>query len=210
MPESAQQWYARVGARIDAEGYRNPPWPAWPTWPLEGATAARPLAPPGEEQPRLGAGGVDCVQCERSRVDDPSDYVCWRDDLAMLGVPFQGSSLPFCTFLMTRRHADLSYLTPVEAARIGELQMYVERAACDVLDVPRVQVARWGDGAEHLHWWVFARPTGMAQLRGTFVSLWDDLLPLPDPAAFRADLDLVADRLVELAGGEALPARPLR
>ena len=86
------------------------------------------------------------------------------------------------------------------------LLTYTERAACEVLDLPRVQVARWGDGAEHLHWWLFARPTGMAQLRGTFVTLWEDLLPLSDPAALRADLDLVAARLVELAGGTALPA----
>ncbi len=205
MPETAQEWYARVSAAVDADGYREVEWPRWPTWPLEGSFHARPLRPPGEELPRNGAGGVDCVQCEKSRADDPSAYVFWRDDLAMLGAPFGGSSLPFCCFLMTRRHADLSDLTVEEAARIGELQMYVERAVCDVLDVPRVQVARWGDGAEHLHWWVFARPTGVTQLRGTFLSLWDDLLPLPDPATSRDDLDMVAARLVDLAGGEALP-----
>ena len=54
--------------------------------------------------------------------------------------------------------------------------------------------------------WLFARPTGVTQLRGTFVTLWEDLLPVRDPAALRADLDLVAARLVELAGGTALPA----
>ena len=53
---------------------------------------------------------------------------------------------------------------------------------------------------------VFARPTGTGQLRGTFLNLWGDLLPLPDPAAARADRDLVAARLAELAGGEALPS----
>jgi len=32
----------------------------------------------------------------------------------------------------------------------------------------------------------------MTQMRGTFLQLWDELLPLPDSAAFRADFDLVA------------------
>jgi hypothetical protein len=83
--------------------------------------------------------------------------------------------------------------------------MHLDCAASDVLDVPRVQVTRFGEGVEHLHWWVFARPTGANQLRGSFLLLWDDVLPPRDPSARRADLDLVAARLVELAGGEALP-----
>ncbi len=206
MPETPAQWYARVRAGIETDGYRAGPWAQWPTWPFEGDLEVRALAPPADEGPRTGVGGVDCAQCERSRVDDPSAYIFWRDDLAMLGAPFQESSLPFRCYLMPRRHADLSDLTREEAARLGELLMYAERAACDVLEVPRVHVARWGDGTEHLHWWLFARPTGMAQLRGTFVTLWEDLLPVLDPVALRADLDLVAARLVELAGGTALPA----
>ena len=86
--------------------------------------------------------------------------------------------------------------------------MHLERAACDVLDIPRVQVFRYGEGLEHLHWWVAARPTGTTQLRGSFVVQWNSVLPPGDPAAQRADLDLVAARLVELAGGQALPGRP--
>ena len=206
MPETPAQWYARVRAGIETDGYRAGPWAQWPTWPFEGDLEVRALAPPADEGPRTGVGGVDCAQCERSRVDDPSAYIFWRDDLAMLGAPFQESSLPFRCYLMPRRHADLSDLTREEAARLGELLMYAERAACEVLEVPRVHVARWGDGTEHLHWWLFARPTGMAQLRGTFVTLWEDLLPVLDRAALRADLDVVAARLVELAGGAALPA----
>ena len=37
-------------------------------------------------------------------------------------------------------------------------------------------------------------------------SCWDEVLPAREPVARRADLDLLAARLVELAGGEALPA----
>ena len=137
---------------------------------------------------------------------DPSGYVYWRDELTMLGVPFQPTALPLVTYLMPRRHADLGDLTREEAARCGELLTYLERAARDVLDVPRVQVARYGEGVEHLHWWVFARPTGALDLRGPHVLLWDEVLPAREPVARRADLDLLAARLVELAGGEALPA----
>jgi hypothetical protein len=70
------------------------------------------------------------------------------------------------------------------------------------LPIPRIQVARWGDGSEHLHWWLYARPTGQLQLRGTFLSHWDDLLPGGDAAAARADGELFAATLVEFVGGE--------
>jgi len=203
MPESAAEWYARVSAAIAADGYRPSDWPGWPTWPFDGELTPRPLAPPATEPPRGGRQGDDCFICEQSR-QTPQTYLVWRDELAMIGLPNEGSALPLKAFLMPRRHADLSDLTPAEAARLGELLVYAERAAVDVLDVPRIQVARWGESQDHLHWWLMARPTGMTQLRGTFLSHWDDLLPLPDPAAARADLDLVAARLVELAGGEVL------
>lgn len=204
MPESAAQWFARVNSELAAGGGRDAPWTSWPTWPFESGTLrARPLDPPGEEAPREGAAGSACAQCAKQ--DDPS-YVFWRDELMMLGVPFGPTSLPIAAFLMPRRHADLRDLTEEEAARSGQLLMHMERAACDVLDIPRLQVARWGDGAEHLHWWLMARPTGANQLRGTFLALWDDVLPAREPADLRADLDAVASRLVELAGGENLPA----
>ncbi|QIX27414.1 hypothetical protein ncot_12970 [Nocardioides sp. JQ2195] len=200
MTESAADWHARVHARLASDGPREAPWTSWPTWPFEEDTLTpRPLEPLGDEQPRRGAGGIDCEQCSRS--DDPS-YIFWRDDLMMLGAPFEPTSLPFVAFPMPRRHGDLSDLTPDEAARMGQLTVAVERAACEVLDIPRLQVFRWGDGTEHLHWWLMARPTGTNQLRGTFLPLWDDLLPMREQSALRADLDAVAVRLVDLAGGE--------
>jgi diadenosine tetraphosphate (Ap4A) HIT family hydrolase len=206
--QTAEQWYERVAAAIAEDGYRR--WGAseWTTWPFDGELSVRELQPPADQEPlRGGAGGESCVMCAEAAQADPSEYVFWRDELAMLGFPFDGTSLPFLGFLMPRRHADLSDLTSAEAARLGELQMYLERAVTDVLDVPRVQVYRWGDGNEHLHWWVLGRPAGVLQLRGSFLSHWDDLLPLRDRADLRADLDAVAVRLQELAGGEVLPGR---
>ena len=203
MPESAQEWYERVSA---GDAHRPASWPTSPSYPLDASGALRPLAPPAAEPVREGEGGDGCPICERSREGDPSGYICWRDELTMLGVPFQPTALPLVTYLMPRRHADLGDLTREESARCGELLTYLERAASDVLDVPRVQVARYGEGVEHLHWWVFARPTGALDLRGPHVLLWDEVLPSREPVARRADLDLLAGRLVELAGGEALPA----
>jgi hypothetical protein len=34
-----------------------------------------------------------------------------------------------------------------------------------------------GDGGAHLHVFLLARPSGFAQLRGTYLAVWDDLLP---------------------------------
>lgn len=200
--ESTQEWYDRVSAEIARDGFREAPWLEWPTWPFTGQLQNRPLDPPAPERDREGAGGVDCAQCGRR--DDPS-YIFWRDDVAMLGTPFEATSVPFTAFLMPRRHADLSDLTDDEAARMGQLLSLVERAARDVLDIPRMQVYRYGDGVEHLHWWLVARPTGIGQLRGSFLPLWDDLLPPREATARRRDLDDVAAHLVELAGGETFP-----
>jgi diadenosine tetraphosphate (Ap4A) HIT family hydrolase len=200
-PPTAQEWYAETRARIAATGYRPAPWTDWPTWPFEGDLSQRELEPPVAERPRGGEGGVDCFICEAA-ADPASDYIVWRDEVAMLGEPRETLSLPFVAFLMPRRHADLSDLRRTEAGRMGELLPLVERAVTEVLDVPRVQVFRYGDGEEHLHWWVLARPTGVAQLRGSFLPLWDDLLPTRPREDSRADLLAVARRLADLAGGE--------
>jgi diadenosine tetraphosphate (Ap4A) HIT family hydrolase len=202
MPQSAQEWYDATRRRIDADGYRPVVWSSWPTWPFEGDLGRpRELEPPGSERERNGANGVDCFMCAAVAAGDPG-YILWRDDVAMIGLPHEDVSIPFAAFLMPLRHADLSDLAPPEAARMGELMVLLERAVTNVLDVPRVQVLRYGDGQEHLHWWVMARPTGVGQLRGTFLPWWDDVLPARPRDEFRADLEAVMTRLVELAGGE--------
>lgn len=201
MPESPQQWYERTSAAIESGGYRDSDLQQWSSWPWTGALTAKPLDPPADEEPaRHGAGGLRCRTCTAADELDPA-YVVWHDGGWLLGLPHEARALPFALFLMPRRHADLADLTAQEAARQGELLTAVEQAACAVLEVPRIQVARWGDGGEHLHWWLFARPTGMLQLRGTFLSHWDDLLP-PVPAdQFRSDQLLVVEELARRVGG---------
>lgn len=204
MPETPQQWYARTRAAIADDGCRDADLQTWASWPWAGALTPKELEPPADSEPvRHGGGGSDCHTCRASSTLDPG-YVVWHDDLFLLGLPFEPRALPFALFLMPRRHADLADLTPVEAARQGELLSALERAACTVLHVPRIQVARWGDGSEHLHWWLYARPTGMLQLRGTFLSHWDELLPPVPAEQFRADQVLVAQEVARLVGGEVV------
>ena len=63
------------------------------------------------------------------------------------------------------------------------LTVRLERAIRSLDGVARVHVNRWGDGSAHLHLWFLARPYGQLQLRGTFLSLWDSILPpIVDPA----------------------------
>lgn len=202
MPETSQEWFARVSAEIDRGGYLESDWGRWSSWPFEGELTPKPLQAPADEPQRGGLDGNDCFVCDKVAAADRS-YIFWQDEHAILGVPAEPRALPFAAFLMPRAHADLADLPLATAARMGELLTLIEKAATDVLDIPRIQVARWGDGGEHLHWWLFARPTGMLQLRGTFLSHWDDILPPRRLEDLRADLDLVAARLVELAGGGA-------
>lgn len=206
MPETPQQWYERTRAAIGADGYRDSDLQQWSSWPWTGTLTAKPLDPPAESEPdRFGAGGVDCRTCAAATDLDPG-YVVWHDEGWLLGVPHEPRALPFALFLMPKRHADLADLTSVEAARQGELLTAIEQAACAALEVPRIQVARWGDGGEHLHWWLYARPTGMLQLRGTFLSHWDDLLPPVPQEQFRADQLLVVRELARRVGGSAASA----
>lgn len=208
MPETPQQWHARVSAELERSGHRDSDWSQWDVWPFTADGSVKPLEPPVDAEPeRRGAGGVDCHTCQVSGTitqDGRAEWVCWFDDDWMLSAA-DSSSLPFAMFLLPRRHADLATLTASEAARQGELLAAIERAAVKALHVPRMQVARWGDGGEHLHWWLYARPTGMKQLRGTFLSHWDDLLPARPLDQVRADADLVATALVVEVGGTASP-----
>lgn len=201
MPDSPQYWYDRAAAAIESDGYRDMELSTWTTWPFTGEAGIKQLERPVEAEPlRRGAGGEGCY-CS-APVADWRD-VLWTDDAWVLTAPTR-ASLPFAMFLISVRHTDLAGLTADEAARQGQLLALIERAAVEVLPVPRIQVLRWADGGEHLHWWLLARPTGALQLRGTFLAVWDDLLPLRDPVAVRADAVLVAQRLVDLAGGRVV------
>jgi hypothetical protein len=102
--------------------------------------------------------------------------------------------------LECRSHLDLGDLPNLLAAELGVMTVRLERAIRSLDDVARVHVNRWGDGSAHLHMWFLARPHGRLQLRGTFLSLWDDILPVIPEQQWRENLALVAAWLAEFGG----------
>jgi hypothetical protein len=87
------------------------------------------------------------------------------------------------------------------AAELGVLTVHLARAIEALPHVARAHVSRWGDGSEHLHVFFFARPEGFAQLRGTCLAIWDDLLPAQPIDVIRADAYRVAEELAASFGG---------
>ena len=102
--------------------------------------------------------------------------------------------------LESRSHLDLGDLPNMLAAELGVMTVRLERAIRSLDGVARVHVNRWGDGAAHLHLWFLARPYGRLQLRGTFLALWDDILPPIPEERWRENLALVAAWLAEFGG----------
>jgi hypothetical protein len=102
--------------------------------------------------------------------------------------------------LESRSHLDLGDLPNLLAAELGVMTVRLERAIRSLDGVARVHVNRWGDGSAHLHLWFLARPAGRLQLRGPFLSLWDEILPQISDAQWRENLALVAAWLAEFGG----------
>ncbi|MEV7228412.1 hypothetical protein AB0M79_15510 [Polymorphospora sp. NPDC051019] len=102
--------------------------------------------------------------------------------------------------LESRSHLDLGDLPNLLAAELGVMTVRLERAIRSLDGVARVHVNRWGDGSAHLHLWFLARPHGRLQLRGTFLSLWDAILPPIPEGQWRENLALVAAWLAEFGG----------
>ncbi|GLZ75540.1 hypothetical protein Afil01_03470 [Actinorhabdospora filicis] len=175
-----------------------PDFASWHTFPFEGDLRLKPFTPPvAPEPPRHGAGGVDCGTCAR-----PDASFVWTDEHWRVGTTKAPTGLPAVLFLYPRAHHDLVDMPPELAAGYGPMIQRVERAYLALGGIARVQQARWGDGSEHLHLWFFGRPEGMVQLRGTFLSLWDDVLPPVPEDRWRAGLSAIAAHLAE-GGGTA-------
>jgi diadenosine tetraphosphate (Ap4A) HIT family hydrolase len=104
--------------------------------------------------------------------------------------------LPFVAILEPREHyAEPGDLPDELAAELGVLLGRVERAIRDLGNIGRVHVCRYGDGGEHLHWWFIARPTRIPQLVGSFIAIWDDILPPVPEEIWREDVARVAAAL---------------
>jgi hypothetical protein len=97
--------------------------------------------------------------------------------------------------LIPRQHFDLDDLPDDWAAELGVLSTHIGRHIEALPNVARAHVYRVGDGGAHLHIWFLARPLGQGQLFGSWLPVWDDLLPeYPDDLAQR-DAETVARTL---------------
>jgi diadenosine tetraphosphate (Ap4A) HIT family hydrolase len=160
----------------------------WPTYPYEGELRVRPVADVVvPEPPRHGAGGVGCRACSR-----PDEDYLWVDAEWRVASTEAPTGMPVVLLLEPRKHADLGDLPEELVRAIGPMLWRIERALSTLDGVGRVHINRWGDGAEHLHWWFFVRPYGLVQARGSFLSDWDDVFPPRPREEWQTDLQRVA------------------
>lgn len=197
MALTPEDFHARALAAADAEGRlplgRMTEWDVSP-FEREGLRVSPLRAPELPEPPRHGEDPATCRSCERR------DEGIWRDDhwrLTRLG----GVGVPLALMLHTRDHHDLADLPDERAAEHGVLLTHLARHVEALPGVARAHVARWGDGSAHLHTWLFARPEGQRQLLGSWLVVWDDLLPPYPEEVAQADAERVADALVTSYGG---------
>ena len=197
MDDGYPQWpgSARVGLVADLSD-ALPEFTKWPTFPFEGDLRLRKLDPPVEtEPPRLGEDPATCLACSA-----PEDAYIWVSDRWRVRALERPTGLPMVLILESRSHLDLGDLPNLFAAELGVMTVRLERAMRSLDGVARVHVNRWGDGSAHLHLWFLARPYGRLQLRGTFLSLWDDILPPIPEEQWRENCALVAAWLAEFGG----------
>ena len=173
-----------------------PDFTQWPSFPFEGDLRVKQLDEPVPvEPPRRGEGHRECTACNA-----PDEAYIWVGERWRVRAMDRPTGLPMVLILESRSHLDLGDLPNLLAAELGVMTVRLERAIRSLDGVARVHVNRWGDGSAHLHMWFLARPYGRLQLRGTFLSLWDSILPPISEAQWRENLAMVAAWLAEFGG----------
>lgn len=203
MPESAEDYYARIVAAADAD--RRLPvaveeMPGWDIFPYEiDSLRLKPLQPLLDAEPdRRGEDPATCP-CASADADADDNPPIWSNERWMLrGLP---SGLPIMAILQPRAHHDLTDLPDDLAGELGRLVVAIGAAVEALPSVGRVHVAKYGDGGAHLHVFFFGRPARVGQFRGSPLLDWEENLPkVPAPVA-AANARFVADRLVAAVGG---------
>lgn len=181
-----------------------PDFTKWPSFPFEGQFAVKKLEPPVDtEPPREGEQIADCKACQT-----PDSSYMWVNERWRVRALDRPSGLPMVLILEPRSHLDLGDLPNLLAAELGVMTVRLERSIRSLDGVARVHVNRWGDGAAHLHLWFYARPVGHVQLRGSFLSMWDDILPPISEAQWKESQAHIAAWLEEFGGtAHAQPPR---
>jgi diadenosine tetraphosphate (Ap4A) HIT family hydrolase len=199
MPLSPDEFYAHAVAAADAE-QRLPlsRMTGWDISPFEqaGLQVSRLRPPVVPEAPRPGS---DPAQCESCRHRDDG---IWLDDRWRL-TRMSGVGVPLILMLHPRDHYDLADLTDDLASELGVLSTHIARHVEGLAHISRCHVYRIGDGGAHLHIWFIARPEGQAQLYGSWLVVWDDLLPEYPSEVAESDAAAVADALVASYGGRS-------
>ncbi|MFE2009836.1 hypothetical protein [Streptomyces sp. NPDC059491] len=154
-----------------------------------------PLRPPVlPERPRHGEDPSDCASCR-----ERGEGIWFNDNWRLTRIP--GVGVPLVLMLHPIEHHDMDDLPDELAAELGVLSAHLVRHVQALPHISRAHVYRIGDGGAHLHIWFFARPEGQAQLYGSWLPVWDDLLPEYPAKVAEADAALVVDALIDSAGG---------
>ncbi len=146
----------------------------WPIFPFEtdGLRMQELRDPVLPEPPRNGDDGPEgCWTCSSG----DSEWV-WSDERWLVGMASSSQSVPGLT-LHTRAHLDFHELTDELGAELGVLLVRGQRALGSIAGTGRVHIYKWGDGSAHLHIFLVARPAGMIQLKGMYLSTWMFALP---------------------------------
>lgn len=163
-----------------------------------------PLRPPVLPEP--ARHGEDPAQCRNCQERDEGIWL--NDHWRLARVP--GVGVPLVLMLYPRDHYDMADLPDDLAAELGLLTTRIVRHVQALPHISRAHVYRIGDGGAHLHVWFFARPEGQAQLYGSWLVVWDDLLPEYPADVAEADAAIVADALVASHGGRRPAVTPPR
>lgn len=201
MPLDPEEFYAHALAAADEEGRlpssRMTGWNISPFEPERLRVA--PLRPPVlPEPPRQGESPSECVPCAQ-RDEGIWFNPDWR--LTRIG----GVGVPLALMLHPRDHYDLRDLSDELAAELGVLTTHIARHVEALPNISRAHVYRIGDGGAHLHVWFFARPLGQSQLYGSWLVVWDDLLPEYPADIAEVDARTVAAALAASYGGGLEP-----
>jgi len=195
MPETPEQFYARVVGAAGADGRLTAMGPSEIFPYEEGGLVTKVLASPVVPEPdRQGEGGQGCGRCS-----DPMRGAAWSDERWVFagsrnhGVSFWGTLLP-------KAHLDIGDLDDEHASEMGILIVRIERAIRALGHIGRVHVNKWGDGGAHLHLTFLARPAGLLQLRGSCLPDWLQVLPPVPIEIAETDIRTVAGALAEHGG----------
>jgi len=197
MALDADEFYQHALAAADGEARlplsRMTGWDISPFEP-EGLRVS-PLRPP--ELPELPRRGEDPIHCDSCAKRDRGMWI--NDRWRLSRVP--GVGVPLALMLHPRDHYDLADLPDGLASELGVLTTHIARHIEALPNVARAHVYRIGDGGAHLHIWFFARPQGQSQMLGSWLVVWDDLLPEYPAGVAETDAAIVVDALAISYGG---------